>query len=683
MMKNKTLFSAVLVLILTLLISFLPEAKGKKVVKKINPEPERAKWERYVQAKQRKRELHAGVSALYLNQKQPGDKPLSDSVQITADDETFTKKSDGIGKFMFLGTCTNTGTSSAVFVKVDVKLFDNSNNEIGEDFAYVRGGSNVKLSSTGYYTNALGPGETGYFMVWTSYDYSQVNKNNVQYSFDYETYSHTPANASLDFVGTPSFSSSYYGYLNISGQVKNFSSSWLTYFTKVYFGIFNSMGQVIDVDFTYIQGSSYNTGIVTTDTALSPGETGSFSNTFYHSTYSDFSSDLYSFEWDEVSTSPLSEKDPPFGSFDTPLTGSTVRSSVPVTGWALDDSGVEHVKIYRHQGGSLLYIGNATLVEGARPDVAAMYPQYPNNTRAGWGYMMLTNFLPDGGNGTFILEAIATDAMGKSTSLGTKTITCDNAHAVKPFGAIDSPSQGGTVSGSSFINWGWALTPQPNKIPEDGSTISVFVDSVNIGHPNYNIYRADIADLFPTYANSNGAVGYFYLDTTTYNDGVHTIQWTATDNDNNTDGIGSRYFTIQNTDDEERMMASRPNLFEISSLPSDYVIPVLVKRGFKKDVMPEALMPDETGTSCVVAREMERIEMHLPKNSEETSYTGYMKAGNRLIHLPVGSTLEKEKGMFHWIPAPAFFGRYHLVFIQSGPDGPISKTNVVVEIIPR
>jgi hypothetical protein len=72
------------------------------------------------------------------------------------------------------------------------------------------------------------------------------------------------------------------------------------------------------------------------------------------------------------------------------------------------------------------------------------------------------------------------------------------------------------------------------------------VDGVDLGHPVYNIYRPDIAGLFPSYANSNGAVGYFILDTTTYENGVHTLQWVVTDSAGNTDGIGSRYFVIQN-----------------------------------------------------------------------------------------------------------------------------------------
>ncbi|UCH95448.1 MAG: hypothetical protein JSV88_01005 [Candidatus Aminicenantes bacterium] len=179
-------------------------------------------------------------------------------------------------------------------------------------------------------------------------------------------------------------------------------------------------------------------------------------------------------------------------------------------------------------------------------DVAAAYPGYPNNTKAGWGYMMLTNFLPNSGNGTFVIHAVVTDVVGKTTTLGTKTIHCDNANAVKPFGAIDTPTQGGTASGSNFINWGWVLTPQPNHIPTDGSTINVYVDGVNLGNPNYNIYRSDIATLFPGFANSDGAVGYFNLDTTAYANGVHTIQWTARDSRGNIDGIGSRYFSIRN-----------------------------------------------------------------------------------------------------------------------------------------
>jgi len=236
----------------------------------------------------------------------------------------------------------------------------------------------------------------------------------------------------------------------------------------------------------------------------------------------------------------------PFGSFDTPSDGSVVSGIVPVTGWALDDIQVSSVTVYRRSGDDLVYIGPATFVDGARPDVAHAFPNYPGNYRAGWSYTLWTQFLPDGGNGVHTLEVVAEDRSGHRVTLGTKTITADNANAVKPFGEIDSPTRGGVASGPNFINLGWVLTPQPDSIPVDGSTIDVYVDGVDVGHPQYNIYRADLAALFPEYRNSNGAVGYFRLDTTRYANGIHTILWTATDDGGDSDGIGSRCFTIVN-----------------------------------------------------------------------------------------------------------------------------------------
>jgi hypothetical protein len=242
---------------------------------------------------------------------------------------------------------------------------------------------------------------------------------------------------------------------------------------------------------------------------------------------------------------------PPFGTIDTPAQGAAgVSGSLAVTGWALDDNEVTAVRILRdpvgtEPAGTLVPIGNAVLVSGARPDVAAFYPSYAFNDRAGWGYLLLTNMLPGQGNGTYTLHAYADDANGQSTRLGTRTITCANATSTRPFGAIDTPEQGATVSGT-YVNFGWALTPQPKIIPTDGSTITVYVDGVAMGHPSYNHFRSDIAALFPGLANSNGAVGAFHLDTTLLSNGLHTISWVVTDSAGASEGIGSRYFVVQN-----------------------------------------------------------------------------------------------------------------------------------------
>jgi hypothetical protein len=376
---------------------------------------------------------------------------------------------------------------------------------------------------------------------------------------------------------------------------------------------------------------------------------------------------------------------PPFGSFDTPTNGATVMSSIPVTGWALDDIEVGHVKIYRRSNGSLVYIGDAVFVEGARPDVEQAHPDYPLNYKAGWGYMMLTNFLPNGGNGTFTIYAIATDLEGNQETLGTRTIYCDNANAVKPFGAIDTPTQGGNASGSGFINWGWVLTPQPNKIPFNGSTINVYVDGVNLGHPTYNLYRSDIAGLFPGYANSNGAAGYFSLDTTAFENGVHTLQWTATDNDGNIDGIGSRYFTIQNTGGGAARTAS-PEEHPING-SEDYPGRIRIKKGYDEDTEPREIYPDENEIITIEIKELERLEIHIPEGTRGLAplsrYSGYHVVGPQLRPLPIGSYLDTEKGIFYWQPGAGYLGEYRLVFIERDADIGMKKRTLLVKITPK
>jgi hypothetical protein len=357
----------------------------------------------------------------------------------------------------------------------------------------------------------------------------------------------------------------------------------------------------------------------------------------------------------------------------------------------LDDVAVESVKIYRDpvagEGSSLVYIGNGIFVEGARPDVMNAKPGYPNNYKAGWGYMLLTNFLPNQGNGVFTLHAVVTDSSGHQVTLGTKTITCDNANAVKPFGAIDTPTQGGMASGSDFVNWGWALTPQPNNIPIDGSTIKVWVDGVNLGHPVYNVYRKDIATLFPGYANSDGAAGYFYLDTTAYENGVHTIQWTVTDSAGNIDGIGSRYFTIQNTGNDSRVMSrgqgGLPPSFQGSGqtplmhrprplLPIDpsFSEPIYLEKGYNENVGPQKIYPGKDGTINVEIRELERVEVHFFKSMLNISF------------LPIGSTFDPERGVFCWQPGAGFLGEHQIHFISKERSERITW-RIKIKIVPK
>ncbi|MDQ1354900.1 MAG: hypothetical protein QG657_5209 [Acidobacteriota bacterium] len=385
--------------------------------------------------------------------------------------------------------------------------------------------------------------------------------------------------------------------------------------------------------------------------------------------------------------------DAPFGDFSTPLDGSTVQSSIPVTGWALDDLLVTGVKIYLGQNGQLIYSGEAGFIEGARPDVEQAYPVYPFSYRAGWGYMMLTNFLPNRGNDTYVLHAVAEDVEGHQVTLGIKTITCDNAHTVKPFGAIDTPSQGGTVSGNRYSNVGWALTPQPSSIPKEGSTIDVYVDGVKLGHPIYNIYRSDIAALLPGYANSSGAGASFSLDTTAYDNGIHIIHWIALDNAGNSEGIGSRYFTIQNRGtiySTQQLKAGHPpndmNRLELS-IPGALKQepgPIEIKIGFTADAGNQVILPDENKIFQVNLRQLERIEIHLdPGNKSTDSYMGYLSVGEQRRSLPVGSTFDHREGIFYWQPGAGFLGDYTFLFLRRGSPRNSDMKRIDIHILPK
>ncbi len=362
----------------------------------------------------------------------------------------------------------------------------------------------------------------------------------------------------------------------------------------------------------------------------------------------------------------------PFGEFSTPADGSITNGSIPVTGWVLDDIQVLQVKIFRkptesEEGTNLIFVGDPILVEGARPDVEAQYPDYPGNYKAGWGYMLLSNSLPNGGNGTYTLVAIATDIEGNTITLGEKSITCDNAHEKRPFGAIDTPVAGSNTGGSQYINFGWVLTPYPNMIPIDGSTISVYVDGKPIGNVVYNQYRVDIATLFPGYANSNGAGGYYYINTKNYENGLHTISWSVVDNAGNENGIGSRFFNIQNYSGFQQNITK--SFGECRTLFSKRVLPAGGNNPFieQKTIQP-----------------LQRVEIPLVEGiSSENSYKlvdGLMRVGEENRPLPIGSTIDRLTGIFYWQPGPGFYGDFNLVFILEDNKGFIIEKNILISI---
>ena len=238
-----------------------------------------------------------------------------------------------------------------------------------------------------------------------------------------------------------------------------------------------------------------------------------------------------------------------------------------------------------------------------------------------------------------------TTPRGTRRPLGQTTIHANNSASPAPFGAIDTPAQGETISGSSYVNFGWALTPQPKTIPRDGSTISVLIDGAAVGPVSYDHFRPDVAGLFPGLNNSDGAVGHRTFDTTTLADGLHTIAWVVTDDAGAGQGIGSRYFTVDNSGAAAALTAAAA-----ASSP--------------------ALRAAQTGARIEIAQ-LERVQVDLNELMPDAArctgtFTGFERVLSEHRPLPIGSTLDGATGIFTWVPGPAFSGTYVLLFSRDG-----------------
>jgi hypothetical protein len=409
---------------------------------------------------------------------------------------------------------------------------------------------------------------------------------------------------------------------------------------------------------------------------------------------------------------------PPFGVLDTPIGDSTpLAGSIAITGWTLDNIGVQRVEIWRDlQAGETtppfastpsdprhgkIFVANATFVDGARPDVEGLYPTTPFNYRAGWGYLLLTWGLWNQGNGTYNLYAFAFDQENNLGTIGKKTVVVSNHTATKPFGSIDTPGIGGNASGPLFA---WGLTPKVNgaatcRIPANG--VQVSIDSGPLQPVVYGDVRTDIAGAFAGFSNSAAAGGHFIFDWSALAPGPHTIGLLVTDDCNRADGVGSRFFNVAagssltTADAEFRLKAEtgpdaqfrlkaettefevgrgpvaispvvsafrrnpadeEVSAFERKSVEEEATAPILVSRGYGE--LPEAITPDQAGHRTIEIKQGERIEVRLPHGYE----TAHQLAGAQPRPLPAGSTWDAASGTFYWQPAPAFLGRYRIVF---------------------
>jgi hypothetical protein len=391
---------------------------------------------------------------------------------------------------------------------------------------------------------------------------------------------------------------------------------------------------------------------------------------------------------------------PPFGRFETPIAlTQNVSGAIALTGWALDDVEVTELQIWRQphpseppaaifQGpgpaNGKVFIGNATFIDGARPDIEAAFA-LPNRSRAGWGYMMLTRGLVWDGQGLFTLHAIAVDREGNVREIGSTSLSVNNALATQPFGTIDTPGQGALASGV-YGNTGWVISPNAGAtIP--AANVRVMIDGVFLPGVPSTAPRSDITAIFPQFDASEAGRG-LVIDTRAYADGIHTIAWVVTDSQGHTDGIGSRFFRIANGGVGSLRAAERAASRAVPGVSADLVdaapsamSALQVRRGFD-DKAPFETLQGSSDQFAVIGDELDRIEMRLPP-ADGVTYTGYLRALGELRPLPPGAALDRATGAFTWQPAAGFIGDYDFVFVAEGRSGVVSRHEVRVTLNPR
>ncbi|MEO8432870.1 MAG: hypothetical protein ABI592_15290 [Acidobacteriota bacterium] len=138
----------------------------------------------------------------------------------------------------------------------------------------------------------------------------------------------------------------------------------------------------------------------------------------------------------------------PFGYIDQPTDLATegANGSYPIVGWALDDTGIDHIDFLVDSQIVASAIGRLddgdvrpqTAVYGTtRPDVAAAFPDVPFSLFSGFVANVDTTKLS---NGVHIFSVRVTDESAASHLIGTRTVqVINNGSNLAPFGRIDFP----------------------------------------------------------------------------------------------------------------------------------------------------------------------------------------------------------------------------------------------------
>ena len=128
--------------------------------------------------------------------------------------------------------------------------------------------------------------------------------------------------------------------------------------------------------------------------------------------------------------------------------------------------------------------------------------------------------------------------------------------------------------------------------------------------------------------------------------------------------VDSGQWTIGSVDSGQWTVDSK----RLLSIPLDYSAAVKIKKGYHMSAKPQTVFPDDKGIIYIEIKELGRLEIHFSKPVLNVS------------PLPIGSTFDKERGIFYWQAGPGFIGDYRFVFVEKQENGRWLKRNIKIKV---
>ena len=161
----------------------------------------------------------------------------------------------------------------------------------------------------------------------------------------------------------------------------------------------------------------------------------------------------------------------PIGHVDLPPSGEqAVNNAVRFEGWAMSRSGEYEVHVERDprpgdhaeqlNARGRIPLGMATRTLGARPDVSAAFPDYPDHHRVAWNFELRREAISESLNFRAVVHVVAVSQAGPAADLGSRALHFASAGAAPPYLFCARPFD------SVFIEPNGDVKPYPDCRPE-------------------------------------------------------------------------------------------------------------------------------------------------------------------------------------------------------------------------